>query len=71
MACEFPMQPPRQADQYSWQLESPICMAVETLGWLPSPQTPNLVLSLSLNYQILPNAYWQVAGGLTAAPVAE
>lgn len=50
MASEFPVHPPRQADQYSWQLESPICMAVGTLGWLASPQTPNLVLSLSLNY---------------------
>lgn len=62
---------PNQADQYSWQLESPICMAVRTSGWLSSPQTPNLVLRLSLNYLFLPNPYWQVAVELAAAPLAE
>lgn len=68
MAAKFPEHPPRRADQYRRQLESPICMAVGTSGWLSCPQTPNLVLSLSLNYKILPNAYWQAAGGLVDPP---
>lgn len=42
-------------------------MAVGTSGRRASPQTPNLVLSPSLNYQILPNAYWQVVVELAAA----